>query len=304
MSRRRLALLTSLVLFSPGCSLNSIIASRMAASFDDMARAFNSEESIKDAREAAPALLKLLDGIVEMAPSNERLLVKGAEMNATFAFGLIEEEDPSRARLLYQKAHRYALRALEERDENWRRALDSPEAELRAKLDTLEADDPSIPELFWAAFARGGEINLSRADPRAIADLPKVLAVMERLAEIVPGFFHGGPHLFLGVYYGSRGSALGGDPQKSAAHFAKARALTGGKFPIIDVLYARTCCVALGEKEPARARAEFQAALARVKDYRLETDPQNRLVAAIAKERAARLEPQLDDLILPPLSTE
>lgn len=301
---RRAALLAPALLALAGCSLNELVADRMAGTFDQMTAAFEREESIKDAREAAPGLLKLLDGIVEMSPRNERLLAKAAEMNATFAFAFIEEDDPARARLLYRKSREYALRALEEEDAGWRRALDLPEADLRKRLAALEGEDDAVPALFWAAFAWGGAINVSRTDARAVADLPKVVAIMERLAEVAPGFYHAGPHLFLAVYYASRGSTLGGDPKRSLVHFERVRALTGGRDLLAEVLYARFYCVALGEKDPARARAEFEKALARVALAPIDVDPDRRLVAAIAKDRAAKLRPQLDDLILPPLPDE
>jgi hypothetical protein len=305
MSRRLPILLAaSLALAAPGCSLNSIVAGRMAATFADMTRAFEAEESVEDAREAAPALLKMLDGIIEMAPDNERLLEQAAEMNATFSFGFIEEDDPARARLLYRKARGYGLRALAERDGDLRRALELSEADLRARLASLDGDDDALPALFWTAFAWGGEINVSRGDARVVADLGKVVAVMERLAEIAPRFYHGGPHIFLAVYYASRGRTLGGDPAKAARHFAEVAKITGGRFLLRDVLYARYYCVALGETDPARARSEFQAALRRVREAPIDIHPEQKLANALAKARAAKLELQLDDLILPPLPGE
>jgi hypothetical protein len=262
------------------------------------------EESTRAVREAAPALLKQLDGFIAMSPHNAALLEDGAMMNATFAFAFIEEEDPKWAKILYAKARGYGLRALLERDEGLAKALDGPEPKLRERLGTLEARDDAIPALFWTTFAWGGEINVSRSDQRLIADLPKVLAVMERFVKIAPDFYHAGPHLFLAVYYSSRGSALGGDVKKSLFHFDEVRRITGGRYPMRDVLYARYYCVALGEKDPARARAEFMAALDRVDATPLHVDPDNVLPTAIAKERAAKLRPQLDDLILPPLPDE
>lgn len=306
----RLALAAAILALAPACSLNEIVANRiMAGTFDQMQRAVNRGESPRQAREAAPALLTMLDGIVEMSPRNPRLLERGAEMYANFSFAFMEEEDPDRARILYRRAKEYGLRALAERDEDLRKALDGPEKPLEARLAKLEADDDVIPALFWAAFAWGGEINVSRTNQGAIADLPKVLLVMNRLAEIAPGFYHAGPHMFLAVYYSSRGSTLGGDVKKSKEHFSAVFSRTsldtkGHRTPgflLPYVLYARFYCVALGEKEPERARKEFVDALRVVKETPLSANPDDTLANAIAKERAARLLPQLDDLILPPL---
>jgi hypothetical protein len=304
---RRFALIP-LVLLAPACSMNEFVANRMASTFDQTARAMNREESPKTAREAAPALLKMLDSFVEMSPRNPVLLEKAAEQDANFAFAFIEEEDPDRARILYRRAKGYGMRALKERDEDLAKALVGPEDALRKRLAGLEAGDDAIPALFWAAFAWGGEINVSRTDQRLLADLPKVLAVMDRLCAIAPDFYHAGPHMFLAVYYSSRGSALGGDVKKSKEHFEQVMSRgsdTRGKrrplFLLPYVLYARFYCVALGEKEPEKARKEFVDALKLVRETPLDVDPDNILPNAIAKERAAKLLPQLDDLILPPL---
>jgi hypothetical protein len=68
-----------------------------------------------------------------------------------------------------------------------------------------------------------------------------------------------------------------------------------------DVLCARFYCVALGEKKPAEARAEFTRRLERVIATPDDVDPENRLATALAKSRAKKLLPAIDDFILPPL---
>ncbi len=287
-----------------GCSINKLVADNMDATFRDATIAFNREGSVRHAREAAPALLKMLDGFIVSSPENEGLLLRGAEMNATFAFGLVEEEDPAWARELYAKALDYGRRALALESRDLARALGKNEGAVRAAVATVKKGDDEIAPLFWTAFAWGGLVNLSRTDQRAVAELPKVVAIMERLAEIAPGFYHGGPHLFLGVYYASRGSTLGGDVKKSRSHFGEVARLTDGKYLIADVLYARFTCVALGESNPAEARTEFDRRLRGVLAARDDIDPENRLVTGIAKSRAKKLLPELDDLILPPLPDE
>lgn len=292
-----------LLLLAPGCSLNKLVADNMSGTFRDATVAFNREGSARHAREAAPALLKMLDGFIVSSPENRDLLLEGAEMNATFAFGLVEEEDPAWARELYRKALDYGRRALEGEDRALAATLATKdEKAVRAAVAKVEAgDDDTIAPLFWTAFAWGGLINVSRTDQRAIADLPKVVAVMERLAAVAPDFYHAGPHLFLAVYCSSRGSMLGGDVGKSALHFGEVTRRTGGRYLIAEVLCARSYCVALGEKKPDLARTEFDRRLRAVLAAKDDIDPDNRLVTAIAKERAKKLLPQLDDLILPPL---
>lgn len=289
----------------PACSMNKLVADNMDASFRDSTVAFNREGSVRHAREAAPALLKMLDGFIVSSPDNPNLLLRGAEMNATFAFGLIEEEDPAWARELYRKSLDYARRALADEDRDLAELLiKGDDAAVQAAVSRIEPGDDVIEPLFWTAFAWGGLINVSRADQRAVADLPKVVAIMDHLAKIAPDFYNAGPHMFLGVYYSSRGSMLGGDVRKSRVHFDEVARRTGGRYLIADVLYARFYCVALGEKDPATARTEFDRRLRAVLAARDDIDPENRLVTAIAKQRAKKLLPELDDLILPPLPDE
>lgn len=287
-----------------GCSLSKLVADNMGGTFRDTQAAMNREGCPRHAREAAPTFLKMLDGFIVSSPLNEELLLSGAEMNATFASALIEEEDPDWARELYRKAYGYGRRALRLEDEDLDQALDGNEKALRAALARLEPGDDALPALFFTALAWGSRIGLSRDDPRAVADMPKVVVILERLAAIAPDFYHAGAHLVLAVYHGSRGSMLGGDARRSVAHFAEARKRTAGKYLIVDVLYARYGCVALGEKEPERARAEFRKALERVLAAPDDIDPENRLVTAVAKGRAKKLLAEIDDYILPPLPPE
>src|SRR5687768_9842824 len=103
--------LAMLLTLAPACSMSKLVANNMGPVLRDATIAFNREPSPRHAREAAPGLLKQLDGFIVSSPDNVDLLLAGAEMNATFAFGFIEEEDPDWARELYRKAYGYARRA-------------------------------------------------------------------------------------------------------------------------------------------------------------------------------------------------
>jgi hypothetical protein len=303
-----LPLVLALLASAPSCSFNKLVADNMASSLKDSTVAFNREGSARHAREAAPALLKMLDGFLVSSPRNRDLLLRGAEMNATFAFGFIEEEDLDWARELYRKALDYGRRALEEDDRDLAAALAKDEAAVRAAVAKVGPDD-HVDSLFWTAFAWGGLINVSRQDQRAIADLPKVVAVMERLVAIAPDYYHSGPHLFLAVYYSSRGKTLGGDPKKAYVHFAEAMStakthLGRPRNLLAEVLLARYYCVAWGEEKPAEARALFTKTLEDVLAAPDVPGSDTRLMDAIARARAKKLLPQLDDLILPPLPDE
>ena len=94
------------------CSLDRMVADNSMGLLEKVQVEFIDEPSVRYAREAGPGLLKLMDGLVRASPSNRELLVFAASMDAQFAFGLIEDEDPVFARSFYDKASHRALKGL------------------------------------------------------------------------------------------------------------------------------------------------------------------------------------------------
>ncbi|MBI5366038.1 MAG: hypothetical protein HZA54_03295 [Planctomycetes bacterium] len=301
-----LALSPLFVAGGAGCSMKRFIADQMAGGLDDQMLAFDRETSVRHAREAGPALLKMLDGFLVSSPDNPALLVSGARLNTTFAFALLEEEDAAWARELYIKARGYGLRALAQRRPALAAAL-APGAgsrtggggggpELAAAL--AETDRADLAPLFWTAYAWGSRINLQRNSPDSVAELPAVQQVMQRVIELDPAYFNAAPHLFFGVTLGARSAALGGDLAGSRTHFEAALAGSGRRYLLTQVLYARFYAVS------AQDRTLFVKLLTEVKNAPAELAPEQALANAIARRRAEKLLAQVDDLILPELPAE
>jgi hypothetical protein len=72
----------------------------------------------------------------------------------------------------------------------------------------------------------------------ALAELPRVELMMQRVLELDEGFNYGSPHLFMGIWFASRPKVAGGDLRKSQEHFLKAIELGEGKFLMAYVYYA------------------------------------------------------------------
>ncbi len=301
MSPRRLrpsALLAALLLAAlavPACRMNRFIADQMTSSLKDQLQAFERETNVKHAREAGPALLKMLDGFLVSSPENPELLLAGTRMNVLFGFALIEEEDPARAKDLYAKARGYGERVLTRR-KGFLEATRSGGAPLESALAGLRKED--VPELFWTTFAWGASVNLQRNSPDAIADLPTVQTMMQRVLALDETYYQAGPHLFFGVTYGARTKAMGGDPDKSREHFEAVLRLTGRRFLLGQVLYARFHAVQVQDRDL------FVRLLEEVRDAPADLDPEQSLANAVARERAGRLLKKVDDLFLPPMPEE
>lgn len=263
------------------CNFAKIVADNAPPMMDDQTLAFYREASLKQARESAPALLKLLDGFIISSPRNSQLLIRGAALYCGFALVLIEDEDTEYASHLYRRGYDYAIRALSEEMENLDQLLRGPVGDLAAALKELDKD--SVGPVFWSGGCLGGWMNLNLDDVEAMAEIPKVLAFINRAAEMDDTYYFAGPHLFLGMFNGMMGEAFGGNPGKSRSHFERLFEITEGNFLLGKVFYAKTYAVQKQDKEL------FKRTLEEVLDAPIGLNPDLALPNAAAQRKAEAL---------------
>jgi len=197
------------------------------------------ESDPRIARTAMEANLKLLEGIIIAAPTDEELLVLAAQGYCGYSMLFAESEDPERAKRLYLHARDYGFRAM---GEDWIvRAVNDDFDGFAGRVESL--DRRQIGAAYWSAVAWGGWVNLSRSDPLALAQFPRVRKLMEWVASQDSNYFHSGPLWFFGVYYATLPPMLGGNPAESRRYFEQADRATGGAFQWGKVLYAKTYAV-------------------------------------------------------------
>jgi hypothetical protein len=201
---------------------------------EQVARSSYKQSDLRMIREGMPAYLMLMDGMIEAWPDNEQLLIAAAQGYSSFASAFVEDQDKEYANLLFGKGRQYALRSLEIRGfkEPLQRSLD----DFREGLKGLGKKD--APYIFWGATCWANWINLNLDSMEALSELPRVELMMKRVLEIDEGFYYGGPHLFMGIWYASRPKIAGGDLKKAQGHFLKALDLGQGKFLMAYVYYA------------------------------------------------------------------
>lgn len=276
-----------------GCTLKRFVADNMSGTLHDVESAFYNETSVRHAREGAPGLLLLLDGFIVSSPENEELLLAAAEMNCSFAIGLVEIEDPEWAMRLYTKGRDYALRALAKQSEEFTQTVATGTLDdLSQLLATDFEDSEDVPALFWTAMCWGSWINLNLDSMDAVAELPWVEAIMKRVAELDETYFYGGPHLFFGTANGMRPTMIGGDPQASRRHFERVFELTNRSFLLAHVFFAKTYTVQVQDY------GLFRSTLQEVLDAPADIDPDRKLITAIAKKQAGLLLDQAATLFL------
>jgi len=236
----------------------------------------NRESDLELAKAAIPANLKLVESLTREIPANRELRIHAAQGFYGYTFGFVEDENPARASALYRRGLEHALAALE--TAGLGDPMTMPRDMLQQKLADLGRD--AVPDLFWAASNWAKWIDMNRTDPARIADMAKVEALMQRVLELDETFYFGGPHIFFGVWYGSRPPMLGGNFALSEMHFGKARNITQGKLLIADVLYAQYLAVQQGN------RKAFHDKLTAVVHAPPDSYPEMALANAIAQHKA------------------
>jgi hypothetical protein len=270
-----------------GCSTSQLIARGAAPLIDNGVVAMNRETDLEIARASIPPNLKMIEALLLADPDNAAYQLQAAMGFYGYAAGFVEDDDPDRATGLYRRAMDHAIAALSTQGVS-AAMLAGDSAQLDAAVAGLDAS--AVPALFWTASAWGKWIEHQLDEPARLAELPRVEALMRRVLALDETYYHGGAHLFFGVYYGGRAPMFGGDFTRSAQQFDQAARISQNRLLLVDVYRAQYLFRQMGD------RAAFHAALIHVIDAPISTDPDLNLANAIAKKKAGKLLAQEDML--------
>lgn len=246
--------LVLVLVFVGACTPKKIASDITAQIMASGAPSFEMESDIEIAESSGLTMIKMLEAFQYDNPKNKTLNALLSRSYANYAQGFWEyemltmqgvndekyEKALNRAKRFYQAGKDFGLKALSTNG--------SYKSALKKDLDTYKRSlksfgRGSVPMMFWAGMNWGSLINLSKDSPIAIAEFPKVEALMERVLELDENYFYGGPHLFFGFSYGSRPKMFGGDPVKSKEHFEAAIKAYNRKFLLAQVYYAQIYAV-------------------------------------------------------------
>jgi len=228
----RFAVLLGAVLL---CACGNVIRRATNQFADNLTTASLDEDDPGTVRDGVPAYLLLIDGIIKGDPENADGLLAGAKLYGAYAGGFVD--NPERAQRLANRAYEYAHRALCLREKELCAGLDKPFDAYAAALEDSNRKDIATIYGFGAAWA--GQIQVNSGNWNAIADLPKLQALLLRVATLEPRYDDGGAYLYLGVINSIRPASLGGKPDEGKANFDKALELSGGRNQMVRVLYAQ-----------------------------------------------------------------
>ena len=230
----RLVLLLSIFLTLSGC--NTLVSSATKDLADNLSQAIQNQNDPDTVRQGAPAYLIMIDSFIQGSPDDTSLLIAGSSLYGSYA-GAFATEDPDRSRRLTEKSLQYALHAL---------CVELPDLctisqqrfpEFQQALQKTGKKD--LPVLNAWGIAWAGWIQSRTDDWAAIADIPKVKAIMQRVVDLDPAWDNGNAQLYMAVLNAFLPAAMGGKPDLAREYFEQAIALSEGKNLMAKTLYAR-----------------------------------------------------------------
>ena len=277
MMRLTLLLLISTVL--SGCSMDQMLVRASTPLIEGGIYAMNQETDLLLAENAIPTNLNMLEGMIRIDPDNDSLRVYAAQAYYGLSYGFNEDNRPRRAVNFYMRGLKHGLHAL---------AVNGYKNIRNCSMDELEAmlkemDDDNVGALFWAASNWAKWIDRNRDKSESLIELPKPTALMQRVLELDDTFYHGGAHMYFGVFYGGRSPMFGGNFKKSEAHFDRAREITEDELLVADLLQAQYLSRQKMDQE------DFHNRLTKIIEAPDDLNPDLALLNQIAKRKARML---------------
>ena len=283
---KRISLIFLLIVLPSACvTSKTMTVASTALLLEDVAKASNRQSDLKLIREGMPSYLMLIDGMVEALPDNKQLLITAAQSYASYASAFIQDENKEYAATLYAKAKEYALRAMEQN--GFKNPLSRPFDDFETGLQKMGTKD--VPYLFWAASCWGSWISLNMRSMEAMAELPRVEAMMKRVLVLDEAFYYGGAHIFMGVLEASKPRIAGGDLNRARDHFLKAIELGDGRFLMAKVYYANYYA------KKAFDRELYISILENVLEIPVAIVPELTLLNTVAHTKAKKMLDEIDE---------
>lgn len=230
----RVAILAAALAFFSGCSI--IVGQAVDNASGNLTTAILNQDDPETVRDGAPAYLLLMDSLVEGSPRDADILDAAASLYAAYAAVFVQ--DPDRAARLASRSLDYAGRALCVTRKEGCGLSGLSYDDLNDRLPQFGSRD--VPALYTFGLAWMVYIRTHSDDWKAIADLPKVESLLDRLLQLDETYERGSVHMFLGVLKTLRPPALGGEPEDARGHFERAIVLSGGRDLGVKVEYARS----------------------------------------------------------------
>lgn len=307
----------TIVPFSTSCDVAAFAA---GSTIQVVRRASPSIQRYRDpdlAEEAIPGSLGTMEGLLEIQTTDSTLRMMVARSYASYGFGFLEdhmeeaefrgaeEEEIEhwrfRASAAYLRAREVAIAALDHAYQGQGGLMATQGRGLQSFTEHVSHftdRENHAPLLFWAAYSWARWIGLHRDDVDAIADLPYVRVLADRVMALDPTYMDHAPLALRAGLIGSAPEQLGGRPAEAKELFDRAIQLTGRRNMMYLVIQARICAIALQD------RALYQSLLTEVNEFDADSVPDSRLQNLLAQRRARRYLQEIDNFFEPEGTTD
>jgi hypothetical protein len=228
----RLLILASILLLN-ACATVVNSATRDLAS--ELGNAILNQNDLETVRQGAPAYLIMIDSFIQNSPRDVDLLVSGSQLYGSYAGAFAGNNN--RAQLLSEKALNYARQAFCIARKDLCNIAEQRFPDFEKGLLKSRSEDLAVLNAWGTAWA--GWIQVRSDDWSAIADIPKVKAIMRRIVKLDPDWDDGNALLYLGVMNSLLPETMGGKPELAKQYFERAINTSKGRNLMVKTLYAR-----------------------------------------------------------------
>ncbi len=305
LKRPAVAAALACVLALGGCSIRKLAINKVAGMLSSPSGSgdvFSTDNDPVFVADALPFAIKLYETLLVSVPGHEALRLRTGSLYIIYANAFVQgpadmtpkrsleakEALLARAKNLYLRGRDIIFVGLEKKNPRLRRQL--KERRYREAMAPFGKED--VAALYWTAVGWVAAFGVNPFDMEFGQTIPQTKAMIERVAELEPGYGKGALDVFYVNYYGSLPDYLGGDPAKAREHFARAQAASGATDTSSLVALATTVCV----KE--QNAAEFRTLLERVLAFDPDSHPPNRLVNTLNRSKARWLLDHIDDYFI------
>jgi hypothetical protein len=277
----RLFVIVSL-LISSGCS--QLVSNAKQEFADDLSATMLEQNDPETVKQAVPAYLILISSMIKGDPDNVELLVSGSRLYGAYASVFVE--DRLRQKRLSTISFDYAHHAFCVHKPSACTIRELSYYEFEQSLKQFTRDDVQV--LFALGSAWAGWLQANSADWNAVAELPRIKAIIQRVLELDPTMNNGDAYLYMAVMESFLPPAMGGKPELAKKNFEQAIEISDGSNLMAKLLYAEKYARLIFDREL------HDQLLKEVINANVEIN-ESTLINSIAQHKAKLLLAQSDD---------
>ena len=231
------------LLISSGCS--QLVSNAKQDFADDLSATMLEQNDPETVKQAVPAYLILISSMIKGDPDNVELLVSGSRLYGAYASVFVE--DRLRQKRLSTISFDYAHHAFCVHKPSACNIRELSYYEFEQSLKQFARDDVQV--LFALGSAWAGWLQANSADWNAVAELPRIKAIIQRVLELDPTMNNGDAYLYMAVMESFLPPAMGGKPELAKKNFEQAIEISDGSNLMAKLLYAEKYARLIFDKE-------------------------------------------------------